>query len=220
MNKLIDELIQFDKEVGGNVSDIDLQKAFAIIAPAFLYGGYIRVRNDYRVYIRTVEFYFHSEKGNGVHDPIVYHRNKRDSVGNLLAEIPYFPIMTLHAHASGFDIAFESELNEYRASALIRSYEVKDRVGKYLIWDKENEMFVESEKYGYNHQSTYLYDLLNGFPLERKNKIKWVDSHRKPSTPLEKSRQNVFQSQSEYKYMKIEGKRCNRKWSFTRVDQI
>lgn len=39
---------------------------FRELAPSFLYGGYIQVRVDYEVYIRTVEFYFHSEKADGV----------------------------------------------------------------------------------------------------------------------------------------------------------
>lgn len=63
-------------------------------------------------YIRTVEFYFHSEKPNGIHDPIVYHRNIRDLEGNLMEKVPYFPIMSLHAHSSGYDITFESKVGE------------------------------------------------------------------------------------------------------------
>ena len=82
----------------------ELQNSFRALAPAFLYGGYIQVREDYQIYIRTVEFYYHSEKKDGVHDPIVYHRN-----GRIMESVPYFPLMTLHAHNSGFDITFESE---------------------------------------------------------------------------------------------------------------
>ena len=70
-----------------------LQEEFKALAPAFLYGGYIQVRKDFHIYIRTVEFYFHSEKNDGIHDPIVYHRN-----GRILESVPYFPLMTLHAH--------------------------------------------------------------------------------------------------------------------------
>ena len=99
----------------------ELQKSFRALATAFLYGGYIQVHKDYQIYIRTVEFYYHSEKNDGVHDPIVYHRN-----GRIMESVPYFPLMTLHAHNSGFDITFESETEKYRASALVRFYEVKD----------------------------------------------------------------------------------------------
>ena len=84
----------------------DIQKLtekFQELAPYFLYDGYIKVRNDFKVFIRSIEFYFHSE-ANGIHDPIVYHRN-----GHGLEHVPYFPTMTLHAHNSGFDITFEKE---------------------------------------------------------------------------------------------------------------
>ena len=137
-------LVKFLSNFNGSSSEAELQKMFKNLAPVFLYGGYIQVRNEYRIYIRTVEFYFHSEKHDGVHDPIVYHRDGRD-----LERAPYFPPMTLHAHKSGYDITFESESGRYRASALIRSYEVKTRDGKYLKWDTKKGMFIETEKYGY-----------------------------------------------------------------------
>lgn len=65
-------------EFHGASNEPELQQMFRELAPSLLYGGYIQVRDDYEVYIRTVEFYFHSEKADGVHDPIVYHRNGRD----------------------------------------------------------------------------------------------------------------------------------------------
>ena len=110
----------------GAESESDLFGKFKRLADNFLYGGYIQVRNEYRIYIQTVEFYFHSEKEDGIKDPIVYHRNGRE-----LDEVPYFPLMTLHAHISGFDITFENPTLQYRASALIRAYEIKSKDGKY-----------------------------------------------------------------------------------------
>ena len=101
-------------------SDVtELYDEFKKLAPVFLYGGYINVRDEYKIYIRTVEFYFHSETTEGVRDPIVYHRNGKNMDSNIT--VPYFPIMTLHAHNSGFDITFERK-NQYRASALISAY--------------------------------------------------------------------------------------------------
>ena len=91
MNNLINELERFDKEIDDVISDSELNAVFGKLAPAFLYGGYIQVRNDYKIYIRTVEFYFHSEKENGVHDPIVYHRNKRDFDGKVLINLEATP---------------------------------------------------------------------------------------------------------------------------------
>ena len=195
---LLETLTKFN---GGSCVE-ELDEKFSKIASAFLYGGYIDVNNVYKVYIKTVEFYFHSEAENGVHDPIVYHRNKNEQ------KIPYLPLMTLHAHNSGFDITFESEAGEYRASALIRSYEVKNG-DKYLKWNKNH--FEENDERCFNTQSTYLYFLLNGFPLGEFNGIKWVDV---PYTPIKcegRPRKNVSA---------LEGETEFRKWSFTRKDEI
>ena len=204
--KLLDTLTHFNG--GGSVGELD--EKFSEIASAFLYGGYIDVNNVYKIYIKTVEFYFHSETENGVHDPIVYHRNKNEQ------KIPYFPLMTLHAHNSGFDITFESERGEYRASALIRSYEVK-KGNKYLKWNKKH--FEEKDRYHFNTQSTYLYFLLNGFPLGETNGIKWIDVPYTTIACEGESRKNVFVSESETEYLKTKEK-CDRKWSFTRKDEI
>lgn len=212
--KLEEELSQFK----GAANESDLQKMFKELAPAFLYGGYIQVRKEYQVFIRTVEFYFHSENEDGIHDPIVYHRNGRD-----IEDIPYFPLMTLNVHASGFDITFENEACEYRASALIRSYEVKNKEGAFLKWKKNKEgkyMFVLSPDYAFNTQSTYLYSLLNGFSLRKDNDIYWVDAPRKQSIAIiEKTRQNVFKSESEFEYIKSNTP-CERKWSFNREEIV
>ena len=217
--KLEEKLSQFM----GATNESDIQKVFKELAPAFLYGGYIQVRKDYQIYIRTVEFYFHSEKADGIHDPIVYHRNKRDLDGKLIMEIPYFTPMTLHSHDSGFDITFEckDEGCEYRASALIRAYEVKDEIGNYWIWNTKTGMFEKSHEYGYNTQSTYLKKLLNGFPLGISNEVQWVDYPTEQDIEIEvKARKNVFNSESDFVYMKIEGERCKREWSFTRIEQV
>ena len=215
MEKLTEALTQFETKAKAVSNETELQSIFKELAPAFLYGGYIQIRDDYKVYIRTVEFYFHSEKADGIHDPIVYHRNGKD-----IENVPYFPLMTLNAHASGFDITFENEAGHYRASALIRSYEVKNKANEYLTWDKKNCKFVNTKEYGYNKQSTFLYALLNGFPLGRENNIMWVNSPRESKEVPGKPRQNVFQSESEKVYKPIKGSRCKREWSFTREEQV
>ncbi len=74
MEKLIEKIKGFEKNIKKVTNETELQNLFEKLAPAFLYGGYIKVRDDYRIYVKTVEFYFHSEKENGIHDPIVYHR--------------------------------------------------------------------------------------------------------------------------------------------------
>lgn len=173
MDKLIKKLKEFNENINGESNINDIQKRFEELAPIFLYGGHIKVRDDYKVFIRTVEFYFHSEKDKGVHDPIVYHRNGRD-----LEQAPYFPFMSIHAHNSGYDITFEKS-GEYRASALIRAYEIMDiHDNKYLKWDTKKCMFVKSDanKYCFNTQSTYLKAVLNGFAFGNTNDIEWAPS--------------------------------------------
>ena len=109
-----------------------------------------------------------------------------------------------------------SESGKYRASALIRSYEVK-KGEKYLKWNKNH--FEENDKYCYNSQSTYLYFLLNGFPLGEINGVKWVDVPYTPIISKGEPRKNVFVSESETEYLKTKEK-CDRKWRFTRKDEI
>lgn len=212
MEKLIEKLKEFKENIKGESKIEDIQKMFEELAPVFLYGGYIKVRDDYKVYIRTVEFYFHSEKDTGVHDPIVYHRNGRD-----LEQVPYYPLMSIHAHNSGFDITFEN-VGEYRASALIRSYEVITKDGSYLKWEKvgNKSMFVKHNNYEYNTQSTCLYALLNGFAFGNNNDITWEDDRRVPKFVHGKPRKNVYQSESEWDYKPIRRKKCERNWSFSR----
>lgn len=218
---LIEKLKEFEKNIKNVSDEKKLQETFyKDLAPAFLYGGYIIVREDFKVYIKTVEFYFHSEKSDGIHDPIMYHRNIRNPYGTIISEVPYFPIMSLNSHDSGYDITFESEKEQYRASVLIRSYEVKTKDGQYLEWDKKS-MFVKHPTYKFNTQSLYLRKLLNGFSLGNNNDIKWVDSSTKQTKDLKvKTRQNVLKSKSDFVYDKIIGEKCTRNWSFTREDEI
>ena len=109
--------------------------------------------------------------------------------------------------------------------ALIRTYEVKDKQGNYLIWRKDEEsgnyMFQSSDIYGFNTQSTYLYTLLNGFSLETANDIQWIEEPRQQTLAIEpRPRKNVFKSESEWKYIPVKINRCERMWSFTRKDEI
>ncbi len=172
------ELKQKLREFQGadNLSSLNAQ--FLDIAKWFLYGGYISVFNikgeQYRIYIHAVEFYFHCEKGciyqkNGkrevIEDPIMYHQN--DKFPTKEDEFPYFPLMALHAHDSGYDITFESEEMKYRASALIREYVVYDI-------NKDKRLPGNSGKGGeeYDNRSTYIKRYLNGFSME--DGVCWV----------------------------------------------
>ncbi len=161
-----------------------LTNAFQQLAKKFIYGGYIRVRNEYAIFISKVEFYYHEEGAseNRVCDTIVYHRDGRFDN----RKVPYFPIMTLHAHWSGFDITFEKP-GSFRASALIRKYVVLDLREKQFVelkttgFDKKGDSFLVgkielSDDPVVDDRSTYLQYYLNGFPLAGQDSdIRWQD---------------------------------------------
>lgn len=201
-------------------SEDELIAAFTQLARYFLSGGYIKVREDYRVYPTTIEFYFHSEKGNGIKDYIVYHRNNRFVTG----DIPYFPLMTLHAHDSGYDITFENEKEEYRASALIRAYQVWDvKKACWLKWGTEEQKFrplTSDDKTPVNSQVLYLKFLLNGFALDGQSSVNWVDSTEllNISEIINKPRKGVdIYNENEERQ---KGTPDERPWSFSRKNFI
>ena len=222
-NSLSESLKLFQEKVNGQTTLEELTPEFKELAPVFLYGGYINVRDKYHIFIRTIEFYYHSETDseNSVKDPIVYHRNNRYIDGRA----PYFPLMSLHAHASGFDITFENEEEQYRASALIRAYEVWDVEQKqYLRYDKNTQKFRlhENGEPVWNDQSTYLYDFLNGFGTDG---IKWEDSKHSQTIDLKTAkRKGVYKSFDKENYMPKDenGNKVidNRQWGFTRQENI
>lgn len=222
-NTLLESLRLFQAKVNGQTAIEELTAEFKELALVFLYGGYINVRNGYHIYIRTVEFYFHSEidSASSIKDPIVYHRNNRYING----VAPYFPLMSLHAHASGFDITFENEKEQYRASALIRAYEVWDVEQKqYLRYDKNTQKFRlhENGEPVWNDQSTYLYDFLNGFGTDG---IKWESSKHSQTIDLKTAkRKGVYKSFDKENYMPKDenGNKVidDRQWSFTRQENI
>ena len=222
MSKLKEELERFKPE-----SESELKERFEGLAKTFLYGGYISVSDykeeRYKIFIRTVEFYCHYEgdKKDLPKDPIVYHRNGHYVEG----EVPYFPLMSFHAHASGYDITFENKDLQLRSSVLIRAYEVYDVLQKmFLHYDREKKLFVScnDSKDRVNKQSTYLYDFLNGFS---NNNIKWVDAKWAKSEDLKikpAPRQNVhnYEYEKDKKAWIKQSTKDLRKWSFTRLDEI
>ena len=206
----------------------ELNERFEWLAKTFLYGGYISVSDckeeRYRIIIRTIEFYCHYEgiEKDLPKDPIVYHRNGHYVEG----EVPYFPLMSFHAHASGYDITFENKDLQLRSSALIRAYEVYDVLQKtFLHYDRKKKLFVSctDSKDRVNKQSTYLYDFLNGFVG---NSVLWKDKDLSVANPkgiTAKERQNVYKYDvHENKIVDANGKyiKDDREWSFTRLDEI
>lgn len=165
------ELLSFDVD-----TRIDkLGKEFEEIARQLLYGDcfvvYSGDKEFRRVYLHTVEFYYHEEAGD-LKDYIVYHKHKRKNQ-EVIREVDYFTLGTLNAHQSGIDITFESDAGQYRASALVRAFMVKENGTKRV-----------------DRRSTYLYDeLFTNVPMPIK--VEW-----KPETqqgPVHQGyRVNVF----------------------------
>lgn len=225
--KLIKVLEDFSNMKLEEFTNDNLTKRFTDIAKTILYDGYIRVRNDYRVYIKTVEFYFHAENDSPikVYDPIVYHRN-----GRLGREVPYFPPLTLHAHMSGYDITFENPSLKYRASALIREYAIYDIKAKAFVRTKEeHKKDSNKDKIPYDGRSTFLYDFINGFSLTGgQNDIAWEDdattiSHdlKSPSKPRVNVKKYIcaYKDTGEEVLQKLK-ENDERPWNFTRTNDI
>lgn len=201
----------------------ELRNKFKELAEYFIYGGYIKVRDDYRIYTKAIEFYFHSEE-NGLQDEIVYHRKNNYVDG----DVPYFPGITFHAHPSGFDIAFENESKKYRASVLIRAYEVLDIRDEnktyWLAWEKRNDISrfykIDTEEAPFNKQSTYLFDILNGFGdagiiAWEDKKLPYFENHQ---DFIINKREGVY-NPDKWDPVKYEIPR-NRKWKFSRPEKL
>ena len=217
MISLKDKLIEFAEKDHSSVEK--LTEAFAELAPYFLSEGYLKVREDYRVYPTTVEFYFHAETGV-VKDPIVYHRNNKYVDG----DIPYFPLMTLHAHDSGYDITFENPEKEYRASVLIRAYQIWDINQKcWLKWDatmQKFRKFVKADITPINTQVMYLKFLLNGFSMNGECLVDWVDTKELLMIKKEDGRPRKGVDKYDEYGVRQKGIPDNRKWSFSRKEFI
>ena len=160
-NKLMESLRRFQQNRKENLTEDELADLFEDVARTLLFGGHFESfcgnRLVHRIYPFTVEFYYHEETG-GVKDYIVYHRNPEDPKKSP-NPLPAFSLGSLHAHISGIDITFEDQRENpaYRASALIRAYQVDDSKA------------VES-------RSTYLYDyLFSDISLQDGIRVVWQD---------------------------------------------
>lgn len=194
------------------------------LAKFFLYGGYINVRDQYHIYIKTIEFYYHEEEGV-IKDPIMYHRNNYFIEGN----IPYFAPLSFNSHDTGVDITFENEEKKIRASVLIRAYEVLDcNNGIRLVWNPTTEQFQkykDGDKIKYNTQCLYLKRIFNGFASEGIPNIIWVDDlsnlkniNDNDITPIR--RQGVYKSLDNKRYKANSGGKDEKEWGFRREKEI
>ena len=164
--KLKEKLGSFKGNQNGRIDE-----EFKEIAKYLLFNGYLLINNSRKVYIRSVELYYHEENGT-MKDSIMYHRNKNGK------KEPYFESVTLNAHASGIDFCFENESAQYRASILVRGFDIVEK-------GKEQHEKMDA-------RSTYFYDaLLKGVDFSNGLTITWEeekidDTKWKLSEPLER----------------------------------
>lgn len=132
-----------------------LDEEFENVAKYLLFNGYLNVNNTRKVYIRSVELYYHEENGN-IKDSIMYHRNKDNNTE------PFYKSVTLNSHTSGIDICFENEKAQFRASVLVRGFDIVEE-GR-----EQNDAM--------NRKSTYFYDaLLKGVDFSNGLTITWEE---------------------------------------------
>lgn len=125
----------------------------------------------------------------------------------------------LHNHVSGIDITFESGNRKFRASALIRAFEMKvdDPVA-----EPDNKNKVSSYKLldipenGVEERSTYLYGaLFSQFSIFDGFEIKWLDNLYNVDKLYVSERQNVVEF-DEITHKKTEDKMPDmRRWRFS-----
>lgn len=217
--KHIEEFYNSNKSLVSRMEDL---------AKVFLFDGYINVRGRYRIYLRTVEFYYHEEDGKEK-DPIMYHRNNYHVAG----DIPYFKQLSFNSHDTGVDITFENEDKHIRASVLIRAYDILDvDSGDRMVWNPDEQQFqpytIVSKKFKekkkkapeYNRQSMYVKKFLNGFAASGEADITWVSEEYKGvigENDIKKDkRQGVFESTSNERYVPQKGESDGKLWSFNR----
>ena len=201
-----------------------LLPAFRQIAAKLLYGGHFIVKDNSgdivrRVFLHTVEFYYHEENDGAVKDYIVYHRNP-DDPQKKPNPLPSYPIGSLHTHVSGVDITFEDNENpdnpKYRASVLVRAFRVEE------VKRIPGLAFIQ----GVDERSTYFYNALfmGANVADGGIKVFWHDNDVKEcEDPLSRFRKNVGEfvdktHKKGYKYYekKKPFKQDKREWAFYR----
>lgn len=188
MSNLRDALRTFDRTVdesyytaNASGSNDKLEELFAELACAIIYGGHLRVNDKFDIYVRSVEFYFHTEekgRGNGfVRDPVMFHRSSME--GETPRDPHFFTLGYFYLHRFGLDITFEKE-GKYRASALIKSFNVN-------VVDGHDESFAwEGKDVDKDWASSYIYDYIQfeerrGAEPNGDIHVEWIDDDGCPS---------------------------------------
>lgn len=159
-----------------NYADV-IAECFIPCAKYILAGHFKVTKGDSirNIYPTAIELYYHEEGSGRFKDPIMYHTNDRKLSEHEdyfskrgIPELPYFPFGSFNPHTSGIDVTFENQNEHYRASFLIREYDVeylnREGAGKKL----------------HVKNSTDIYDdmLLAGIPIVETDWIEWCDGER------------------------------------------
>jgi hypothetical protein len=196
----------------------DIPDEFKDIAISILSGCFkVTSRGNARkqVFVRpcSVEIYYHEEDGCNK-DFIVYHRNK-DNHKVKDWEKAYFDLGVLHNHVSGIDITFESSNRKFRASALIRAFEMNVEDGTAKPDDKTYKLLEIPEK-GVEERSTYLYGaLFSQFSIFDGFEINWVDNKYNVDKLYISERQNVVEFDETTHKKNKDKKPDMRRWRFS-----
>jgi hypothetical protein len=213
-----------DKKHEAGMTLEQLNEWFKTIAQVILSGHFeVQSNNDkecVKVYPTTVEMYFHEEReGKYIKDFIVYHRNGKIKDDNKLRrvedgkDIKYYPLGVLNTHPSGIDITFESEKRRFRASALIRAFNVENGKTSKVT----GVQYVNQKEVDIDGRSTYIYDaLFSQFSILDGFSVRWVDceSEKKLKTisnPVK--RKNVYEYDDDGN--KLSELDTTRLWSFS-----
>ena len=171
-----------------NTNEEKLNEVFPKIATHFLYGGYLLLNGKEKLYLREIEFYFMNRDGS-IQEDKMYRKDLPDN--------EWLEIGTLFSHNSGIDITFEdSKTHQFRASVLIRAFDLFDMDNNPIILDDRRSLSV--------------YDIL----ISRSNifdgvSIKWVDEWTKPRTEIKTQERRG-----------LEGNQAYRKWNYRRTENL
>lgn len=184
------QLFEENRKKGFDVVPSQRQEYSNAIAKCFIPCAQYILAGCFKVYngntkrtIRptAIELYYHEEGAGGFKDPIMYHTEDRKAqylASRGITILPYFPLGSMNPHTSGIDITFENPSAQYRASFLIREYE--------LICDDGKPIYVKN--------STDIYDdlLINGISLDDADWVEWCDGEPLPVDMIERKwRRNV-----------------------------
>ncbi len=157
-----------------------------ILAGRFIVTNKVGGEPDVREIRPTaIELYYHEEDENGFKDPIMYHTNYRKrpelskySERRHIDRVPYFPFGSFNPHTSGLDVTFENPEEKYRASFLIREYEVSFNGGEPIKIPNSTDIYDDM--------------LINGITLGDTDWIEWKDGEVNKAEPVVRDwRRNV-----------------------------